>query len=98
MLSETAIIEINKILELCDSYYLNQLEINQLNQLGADPTSTCDYYDTAQTTLTNRSKTDTSQNLALEMLLIFADNEGCAITLEPAITPTVYIPVLGGSI
>lgn len=98
MLSEIAIIEINKILVLVDSYRLNQSEIDVLNKTGADPVSVCDYYDTAQNVLTNRSKFDTSQNSSLEQLQALAKIDGCNITLEQELTPVVNIPVFGGSL
>ena len=98
MLSEIAIIEINDLLVLCDSYRLNQSEIDGLNKTGADPASTCQYYDTAQIVLTKRSKYDTTQNNSLEQLEILAGIDGCSITLEPEIIPAVNIPVFGGSL
>ena len=98
MLSEIAIIEINDLLVLSDSYRMSQFEIDVLNKTGADPIDTCGYYDTAQTVLTTRSKTDTTQNNSLEQLQILATLDGCTITLEAEIIPEVFIPVFGGSL
>lgn len=98
MLSEIAIIQINDLLVLSDSYRMNQSEINGLNKAGADPAATCEYYDTAQIVLTNRSKFDTAQNKSLEQLQILATIDGCTITLDPEIIPAVNIPVFGGSL
>lgn len=98
MLSEIAIIQINDLLVLSDSYRMNESEIDLLNKTGADPVTTCEYYDTAQIVLTNRSKFDTTQNNSLEQLQILANIDGCTITLEPEIVPQVNIPVFGGSL
>jgi hypothetical protein len=98
MLSEIAIIEINNLLVLVDSYRMNSSEISLLNKTGADPITECEYYDTAQIVLTNRSKSDTSQNNSLEQLQILANIDGCVITLETEIIPDVDIPVFGGSL
>jgi hypothetical protein len=98
MLSEVAVIEINNLLTLSDSYRMSQFEIDVLNKTGADPQTECEYYDTAQIVLTDRSKTDTTQNNSLEQLQILANIDGCTITLETAIVPSVDIPVFGGMV
>ena len=98
MLSEIAIININDLLVLSDSYRMTQAEIDLLDKIGSDPATTCEYYDTAKIVLTNRSKTDTTQNLSLEQLQILATIDGCTIDLEPEIIPFVNIPVFGGSL
>lgn len=98
MLSEIATININDLLVLSDSYRMNQSEIDGLNKTGADPATTCEYYDTAQIVLTNRSKFDTTQNNSLDQLQVLAKLDGCAIELEPEIIPAVNIPIFGGSL
>ena len=98
MLTEIAIVETNRLLALSGSYRMSQFEIDVLNKAGAYPQGPCDYYATAQAVLTERSKTDTSQNSSLKQLQIFANDDGCTITLEPEIIPVVNIPVFGGSI
>ena len=98
MLSETAVIEINNILKLCETYLLTAGEIAYLNEIGADPLVTCDYYNSSQVVLTKRAKTDTSINTSLNALKVFADLDSCDITLAPEVVPAVDIPFFAGSI
>lgn len=98
MLDEMAIAQINANLSLCDSYLLNESEINYLNAIGADPKNTCDYWGATQTVLDNRAKTDESINESLALLIELSNLDGCSITLEPEVIPDVDIPYFGGGL
>lgn len=97
-MDELAVIEVNKILSLCDTYLLTDGELNYLNEIGQNPQSTCEYYDTAQITLDRRARTDTTINAALDALKAFATVDGCMITLAPEVIPDVDVPMLGGAL
>lgn len=98
MLSEIAIIEINELLTLSNSYRLNQHEINFLNETDHDPKTICDFYSVAQIVLTDRSKTDTEQNKCLILLRELAIVDNCNINLTTPIIPIVKIPFFAGAI
>ena len=98
MLSETAILEINDLLSLVESYLLTDNEIDYLNQIGENPTDICGYYDSTQLVLERRAKTDTTINNSLEALKDSAGIDGCTLTLAPEVVPSVDIPFFAGSI
>ena len=96
-MSEIAIVEINKLLDLCDAYLLTQAEIDLLNKTGHDPRDMAGYYDCAQTVLEKRSENDTRCNEQLTMLQALAKTDGIELELEPEKVPQVDIPMFGGS-
>lgn len=98
MLSEIAIVEINKLLDLCDAYLLTQAEIDLLNKTGHAPEDVAGYYDSAQTVLEKRSENDTRCNDQLTMLQALAVSDSVDLELQPEKVPQVDIPIFGGSI
>lgn len=97
-MDELAIIEVNKVLGLCEAYLLTDAEITQLTKLGENPSSTCGYYSTAQIVLTTRAKFDTSVNDQLGALVVWASLDSCPIELAPEVVPEVDIPFYAGAL
>ena len=98
MISETAIIEVNNLLGLVETYLLTGGEIDYLNQIGQAPTDVCGYYESAQSVLERRALTDTTINAALEALAVYAGMDRCTVELAPEVIPSVDIPIFGGSL
>ncbi|HDM8140696.1 TPA: hypothetical protein P0E12_004986 [Vibrio harveyi] len=93
MLSEIAIIEIDKILELCDAFASTQREIDLCNSLSFEPSTTCQYYEVAKIILENRAISDNMANDQLNVLVALANVDGCEIELDPVEVPDVDIPI-----
>ena len=98
MISEIAIIEVNKLIGLCDSYLMTQSEIDYLNQIGNAPVSICEYYDTTKIVFDRRVVTDSTINAALDMLAALSQLDGCTIELDPVLIPDVDIPIFAGAL
>lgn len=98
MLDEIAIAQINTNLELCDSYLLNQSEIDYQNAIGADPQSTCEYWEVTQNVLLERAQFDDSINYSLELCLQLSTVDGCDLSPVPEQVPVVDIPYFGGGL
>lgn len=98
MLDETAIAQINSNLELCDSYLLNQSEIDYQDAIGSNPQSTCEYWSVTQEVLFSRAKTDTSVNNSLDILIELSDIDGCSLSPTVEQVPEVNIPYFGGGL
>lgn len=97
-MDETAIHEVNNLLGLVDTYLLTESEIEYLIKIGENPTSECEYYATTQIVLLERSKFDPTMQASLDALGALAALDGCTLEEQEAETPSVDIPVYGGSI
>ncbi|MDG3034179.1 hypothetical protein P7245_22390 [Vibrio parahaemolyticus] len=83
MLSEENVIEINKILVLCNAPRLNEKsEIKYLNAIGAEIIEPCDNYKISQTVLLDRLKNQTGERnySQLSRLKKLAEANGCTLT------------------
>ena len=98
-MNELAIIGVNDVLGIVDTYLLTGREIDQLTASGHDPLTLCEYYATALTTCEWRGKTDPTMPNVIDAIVAFGAVDGCVLVApSPVAVVDVDVPYLGGSI
>ncbi len=92
MISDIAIIEVNKRLDDCDSYLLTGAEIKRINVIEA-----IDAYQVALDVLMFRAKSDVRSNAQIETLVALARLDGVILQKEKVPIPKVLMPIYCGS-
>lgn len=98
MLTETNIIEINKILSLCGVARMTTSEIDYLNAIGTTVTDDCGNYKVAQTVILDRLKSENCSKNALPRLYYLAEANSCSLQEKKVEKPEATVMLLGGGL
>lgn len=94
-MSETAIVETDKLLRLVDAFRTTPQEIAWLNKAGHSPVDIEGYYGAALAVLEWRTDTHQSAGKQIDDLVEMAAMDGVTLSPKPAEIPQVDIPIFG---
>lgn len=96
-MNEISIVEINKILSLCDAYLLTEADIVRLLSLDIAE-HVGEHYRAALFVLTQRARADLRVAAQLAQLHALARIDGVKLAREDVPAPVVSVPVYAGSL